>query len=266
MLEKLLDSLFGYGESLFFALLAVIVGTILIKKVLLPLLEKMLSKGKADTTIKRFFMSFTTVALYIILVVIVMSYLHIDMTSAVALLGSCGVAIGLALQDTLANVAGGIFVLFTKPFVIGDFIETEGTQGTVVDITILHTKLDTVDNKAVFIPNNQMASNRLTNFSHEQNRRLDLVFSIAYSDDFRVAKEVIGKVADAHPLVLKDPAPIIRVGELAASSVDIFCRIWVPNASYWDVYYDMLEQVKLALDEAGLNIPFNQLDVHLKDK
>lgn len=266
MWDKLLSRLFDYGESAVMALLAVIVGTILIKAVLLPLFTKALEKGRADATVQHFLRSFVSVVLYVVLIMIVMSCLKIDMTSVVAVLGSCGIAIGLALQDTLANVAGGIFVLFTKPFVIGDFIDSEGMLGTVTDITILHTKLNTPDNKAIYVPNSQLAGNRLTNFTREKNRRLDLKFSIAYEDDFRLAKQVIAQVVEAHPQVLSDPAPFIRVGELAASSVDIICRVWVNNADYWDVNFDLIEQVKLAFDEKGIHIPYNQLDVHVNQE
>ncbi len=266
MWDKIQDMLLEYGESLLLALLAVIIGTILIKKVLMPLVTKILAKGKADETIKHFLRSFINVALYVALVVIVMSYLKIDMTSALAFLGSCGVAIGLALQDTLANIAGGIFVLFTKPYVIGDYVEVDNIQGIVTDITLLHTKLDTVDNKAIFVPNNQMSSSKLTNYSREETRRLDLKFSISYDSDFRKAKDILIKIADEHPMILKDPAPIIRVGELADSSVNLVFRVWVPTVSYWDVNFDVIEQVKLTFDKEGIHIPFNQMDVHIKNK
>ncbi len=259
--DKLQELLFTYGESLFWALLLIVVGTIAIKKILLPMIEKVLMRGKTEALLSRFLMSFVSIALYVVLIIIVMSQLNIDTTSIIAVLGSCGVAIGLALQNTLANVAGGIFVLFTKPFVIGDYIDVTGTEGTVTDISILHTKLNTIDNKATYIPNNQMATNKLTNHSREQSRRLDLTLMLSYGVDFRVAKEILAKLCADHPKVLDTPAPVIRVGELAMNSVNVVCQCWVKNEDYWDVKYDMLEQIKLAFDEAGMNVPFVRPDV-----
>ncbi len=256
LLDKLQDALLTYGESLFWAFLFVVIGTIAIKKILLPMIEKVLTKGHADALLSRFLLSFASIALYIVLIIMVMSRLSIDTTSIIAVLGSCGVAIGLALQNTLANVAGGIFVLFTKPFAIGDYVDVGGTEGTVADISILHTKLNTIDNKATYIPNSQMSTNRLTNHSREHNRRLDFTFMLSYSVDFREAKAVLAELCKKHSKVLSDPAPIIRVGALEANTVNLVCQIWVKNEDYWDVKYDLLEQIKLAFDQAGLNVPF----------
>ncbi len=265
MLEKLIDRLHAavieYGESLLWALIFIVVGTIAVRKILLPMIEKVLVRGKTDELLRRFILSFASVALYVVLVIMVMSCLNIDTTSIITVLGSCGVTIGLALQNTLANVAGGIFVLFSKPFVIGDYIDVAGVEGTVSDISILHTKLNTVDNKATYIPNNQMATNRLTNHSREHNRRLDLTFMLSYGADHRVAMEVLHQLCAQHPAVLSDPAPVIRVGELAMNSVNLICQVWVSNEDYWDTKYDLLEQVKLAFDEAGMNVPFVRPDV-----
>ena len=188
------------------------------------------------------------------------------MTSIITTIGAAGVAVALALQNSLSNVAGGFLILMNKPFVNGDFISTNGNEGTVEDISILSTKLLTVDNKVIYIPNSMISGNTLVNYSREEKRRVDLVFSIAYEEDFKEAVKIISGVIAEHKLILSDDAPFVRVSALSASSVDITVRVWTKTPDYWTVYFDLIEQVKSAFDQNGIEIPYSKLDVNLKEK
>lgn len=226
-------------------------------------LRKTLEKSKLDPLCHRFLLSLTKAVSYILLIIIVLTGMGVDMTSLVALMSVAGIAISLSVQDSLSNLAGGIVLLLTRPFSVDDFVEIGAVKGTVQQISILQTQLHTIDNKMICIPNGQVASSILVNYSACTTRRLDLIFSIAYSDDFNQAKRIIRSIVETHPLALKDPAPTIRMCEMAASSIDITCRVWVLTENYWELNFDLLEEVKTAFDEEGITIPFNQLDVHM---
>ena len=161
-------------------------------------------------------------------------------------------------------MAGGILIILTRPFKIDDYIEAQGHSGTVVDIHITNTKLLTPDNKVIYIPNGPLANGNIVNYSEKDTRRVDFTFGIGYANDFEKAKQIIKDICDAHELVMKTPAPFIRVTEHAASSINIVTRVWVNSADYWTVYFDIMEQVKTEFDKAGIEIPFNQVDVHIK--
>ena len=193
----------------------------------------------------------------------VASMIGIETTSFIAILGAAGLAIGLALQGSLGNFAGGVLVLLFKPFKVGDFIDAQGVAGTVSEIQIFNTIIKTPDNKVIIVPNGAVYNGVITNFSKEATRRVDFVFGIGYGDDIKKAKEVIARLVDADERAMKDPAPTIVVSELADSSVNISCRVWVNASDYWGVFFDLTENVKLTFDAEGISIPFPQQDVHM---
>lgn len=202
-------------------------------------------------------------ALIIFVVIAALGQLGIQTASFVAIVGAAGLAIGLALQGSLANFAAGVLILIFRPFKVGDFVEVAGVSGAVQNIQIFTTELHTPDNKKVIVPNGGVISGNITNYSANNTRRVDLVFGIGYSEDIDVAKTLLQTVLAAEPKVLQDPAPTIGVVELADSSVNLVCRPWVNTADYWDVYFNVTEAVKKALDAGGISIPFPQRDLHL---
>jgi small conductance mechanosensitive channel len=187
----------------------------------------------------------------------------IEMTSFIAILGAAGLAVGLALQGTLQSFAGGVMILLFKPFKVGDVLEAQGYVGSVKEIQIFNTIMATPDNKIIIIPNGSLANSSMTNYSTMDTRRVDFSFGIGYDDDFDKAKEIIKGLIDADERILKDPAPFVRVGELADSSVNITTRVWVNAPEYWNVHFDMIENVKRSFDKEKISIPYPQMDVHL---
>ena len=187
-----------------------------------------------------------------------------DTSGLAAVLASLGVGAGLAINGTLSNFAGGILLLITRPFKVDDYIEAAGYSGTVEEIMIVNTKLRTPDNKVVFIPNGTLSTTSIVNYSAKDTRRHEFVFSISYKEDFEKAKAVIKQICTDHPLVLETPEPFVRVSKHNESSVDLTARVWVNKEDYWTVNFDVLEAVKKAFDENGIEIPYRQLDVHMK--
>ncbi len=228
-------------------------------------IEKSAEKKHADKTIMRTVAYIFKIAMKIVITICLVGYLGIDTSGLTALVASFGVCIGLAVNGALSNLAGGVLIILTRPFRIDDFIEAQGYSGTVEDIHITNTKLRTPDNKIVYIPNGALSSGSVVNYSLQDTRRVDEVFSISYAADFGKAKKILSEIIDSHPLVLKDPAPFVRVSEHAASSINITTRVWVKSADYWTVKFDMLEAVKERFDAEGIEIPFNQMDVHIKN-
>lgn len=260
--EAMLDKIVNYIPSVLFAVLFFIIGN-LISKVIIKILVKGLEKSRLDKTVHGFLRSMVRVALYAITLIISLTILKIPMTTIVAVVGAAGLAVGLALQNSLSNIAGGFILLFAKPFKVGSYIEVNGLSGTVQEITILSTKISTLDNKTIIIPNGVMSSATIVNYTQETNRRVDLSFGISYDNDFRQAISVINKIIADNKLIMTTPEPTVRLNELAESSMNIVTRVWVKSEDYWTVYYDLLEQVKLAFDENGISVPYNQLDVHV---
>jgi small conductance mechanosensitive channel len=230
-------------------------------------LEKKLLSGehKVDKTLTSTLFYVLRIALKVIVAICLVGYLGIDTSSLTALVASFGVCFGLAVNGAVSNIAGGVLILVTRPFRLDDFIEADGHAGTVEDIHITHTRIRTGDNKVIYIPNGTLSSSTVVNYSIKDVRRVDLSFSIAYNNDFNKAKDIIAKICDSHELILKDPKPLIRVSEHGASSINIVTRVWTKSSDYWTVHFDMLEKVKEAFDENGIEIPFNQLDVHVKN-
>mgnify|MGYP006276018823 CR=1 FL=1 len=252
-----------YGMKLLLAVVLLIVGLWIIKLVV-NLLEKNV-QGKFDRTLTSFLMSLTRAGLLVLLFISIASTIGIEVTSFVAVLGAASFAVGFALQGSLSNFAGGVLLLIFRPFTAGDTIEVAGHKGKVQEIQILYTIMTTFDNKKIMIPNSNISNSSITNFSAMNERRVDLTFGIGYDDDFHEAISLLKDLASKHELILDDPEPIIRVTEHAGSSVNIACKVWVKGSDYWTVFYDMHEDVKDAFDEAGIGIPYPQLDLHFDE-
>lgn len=251
-----------YGPKLLLAIITLLIGLWIIKK-LVKVVEKGMTKGKTDATLAPFVISLVSWILKILLFLSVASMVGIETTSFIAIFSAATLAIGLALQGSLSNFAGGVILLIFKPYKAGDLIEAQGHLGVVKEIQIFNTILLNPQNKTIIVPNGAVAGNSITNFTTDGKLRVDLSAGISYDSNIKDAKDVIMKVLVNHPKVLKDPAPFVGVSELADSSVNFAVRPWANVDDYWDVYFDINEQVKNALDEAGITIPFPQMDVHM---
>jgi len=252
-----------YLPKLFLALLTLVIGWKLIG-FLNRSLDKVMEKKSLDVSLRHFLVSLIGIIFKILLVISVASMIGIATTSFVAIVGAAGLAVGLALQGSLANFAGGVLILIFKPFDVGDYVESNGHSGVVKKIEIFNTVLTTIDNKIVVLPNGIVSNNSLVNYTKEKKRRVDMTFGIGYSDDIKKAKKVMENVLKANKKVLKTPKPDIYVSELGDSSVNFVVRPWVKTEDYWDVYFATMEGMKLAFDANGLNIPFPQMDIHVK--
>lgn len=262
VLTDFADALVGYLPTVVFAIVLYLVGKIAVK-IIMKLTDKAMGRSRIDETAQGFLKSLMSITLTAFVIVIALSALGIPMTSIVTVIGTAGVAIGLALQNSLSNVAGGFIILFTKPFSKGDYIVTNGIEGVVEDIKILSTGLKTPDNKVIFIPNGMVSGGTITNYSREEKRRVDLTFGISYESDLKQAVSVIRDVINSHELVLKSEEIFVRLSCLADSALVITVRVWTKTADYWTVHFDLIEQVKNALDENGIEIPYSKLDVHI---
>ena len=260
--QNMWNAVIGAVPVIILAVIVLIVG-IIVCKLVLKLISKGLDRSRLDLTVTNFTKQCCKIVLYVLLLTIVLSTLGIPATSIVTVIGTAGVAIGLALQNSLSNVAGGIMLMINKPFKIGDYISVSGVSGTVRQITILYTRLDSDSNQAIFIPNGQVSGATVTNNNGNETRRVDMVFSISYDDDFEKAQKVIFEVLRRNNKVLTDPAPTVRMLEHAASSINIAVRPWCRAADYWSVYFQTMEDIRAAFTAAGISIPFDQLDVHV---
>lgn len=256
------DFVKGLLPSLGFAVLVFAAGVVVIR-LIMKAVGRGMARSKADATAVSFLHSLISAALYVILAVITLSVLGVPMTSIITVIGTVGLAIGLALQNSLSNIAGGFIILFSKPLKVGDFVEFDGIKGTVESIAIFQTKLRRDDGTTVFIPNGKISEAVILNYTETPNRRLDVNVAIGYGDDAERAKALISGILNTHPEVLQDPAPTVRIGKLADSAVEIYVRVWTTHAHYWELYYDLHEQIKAAFDENGVSIPFPQMDVHI---
>ena len=250
------------GLKLLYAFVVFIVGRIVIKWVT-KLMKKSKFAQKHDATVVHFLQNFVSISLHVVLVVSIIGILGVPLASVVTVIASAGVAIGLALQGALSNVAGGIMILLFRPFRLGDFVDTAGHSGTVTDIGIFYTVLTTGDNKVVTIPNGTIMGDSVVNYSMKDTRRVDFVFNVAYGTDVEKVKNILLAEAEKHELVLKDPAPFCRLSKQSESSIDFTMRVWVESKNYWQVNFDILEAVTKRFAEEGIEIPFNQLDVHI---
>ncbi len=222
-----------------------------------------MEKREVDPSLRGFLRSFTSIVLKILAVITILSLVGVPMTSFIAILGAAGLAVGLALSGTLQNFAGGVLILILKPFKMGQFIEAQGYMGTVKEIQIFNTILQTPDNLRIVIPNGGLATSSLINYSAYETRRAQWVFGIAYGDNFSKAQKVLQRILDEDPRVLKDPAPLVFLSELNDSSVDITVRAWAKGEDFWPLNFEIHEKVYHAFTQKGINIPFPQMDVHL---
>lgn len=260
--EMVIEMAIQYGPNLILAVLTLIIGLWVIKA-FCGGVAKAFERGGMEPSLRGFLNSLINVGLKALLIISVASMVGIETTSFIAVLGAAGLAVGLALQGSLANFAGGVLILIFRPYKAGDFVTVAGESGSVKRIEIFCTVLTTPDNKTIIIPNGAISNNPITNFSAEATRRVDIVFGIGYGDDIKQAKDILTGLIEADERILKDPAPMIAVSNLGESSVDIVTRSWVNAADYWGVYFDLMENAKVALEAGGCSIPFPQRDVHV---
>lgn len=237
-----------------------------ISKTLTRILKKVLVRRNVDFTLVHFSTSALKFALYLFVIIAAVGQLGIETTSFIAALGAAGLAIGLALQGSLANVAAGVMLIIFRQVKVGQFVESGGVSGTVEKVGIFNTTLVTIDNKVIFIPNSKLINDNIINYSEKDTRRIDLVFSISYEDDIDKTKNIIRSLIDADPDILKEPAALIVVGELSDNSVNIFVRPWVNTNKVLDVRFRLTEQIKKKFDEENISIPFPQSDVYVHQR
>jgi small conductance mechanosensitive channel len=259
--DKAIGLIMEYGPKLLLAIVVLIVGLWVIKGIK-KVVAKAFQKGNVEISLQRFLISLINIGLKIVLLISVASMIGIATTSLVAMLGAATFAVGLALQGSLSNFAGGVLILLLKPFKVGDTIEAQGFVGKVHEIQIFNTLIKTFDNKMIYIPNGTLSNGNITNYSHEPIRRVDMTFGISYGDDIKKAKEILKSLVDNDSRIMKEPAPLIAVSNLGDSSVDFAVKVWCDTAEYWNVFFDMQENVKITFDKEGISIPFPQTDVH----
>lgn len=254
-MDKGIDFIGVYGPKVLGAILIWIIGSWIIKKILKQT-NKVMEKRGYEKSLQKFLVNLLSWSLKVLLIVTLLGVLGVETTSFAAILASAGLAVGLALQGSLANFAGGVLIMIFKPFKIGDLIEAQGELGVVKEIEIFTTKLNSPENKEIIIPNGTLSNGNITNYTSEGTLRVNLTIGVGYDEDIKKAKAVLLKVLTDNPKVLKEPAPSVNVSELADSSVNFAVRPWSTTADYWDVYFTTLENCKLALDEAGIEIPY----------
>lgn len=261
LVSQLIDLSVQAGKSILVAILIFVVGRFIVK-LINKLVGQMLDRRKVDPTIASFTKSFVNVLLMVLLIITVVSALGVNTTSFAALLASAGVAVGMALSGNLQNLAGGLLLLFFKPYKVGDYISAQGVEGVVKAIQIFHTVLTTVDNKEIFVPNGALSSGTVVNFSRNDLRRVDQVVTVEYGTDVNAVREAVMDIANADSRILKDPAPFVELGALADSSVNFTVRLWVKTADYWGVWFNMNRKVYEEFNKRGIGFPFPQIQVH----
>jgi len=257
---NLVPTLVEWAINIVLALLIYVVGKWVARRIT-GFCRKLLERAEMDVTLVNFLSN--VVFAVLLVAVILAALLGIPVTSLMAIVGAAGLAVGLALKDSLGNFAAGVMLVLFRPFRAGDFVEVAGVSGSVQTIRIFSTVLTTPDNKEIIIPNSQISADTITNYSANDTRRVDLVFGVSYDDDLRVAREVLTRLCEEHPLILKEPATSIFVLNLGESSVDFAVRPWVNSGDYWKVHGDLLEQGKIELEKAGCSIPYPQRDMHM---
>jgi len=256
------DQLVKYAPAVLKAVLTLFFGWI-VARILRSVARKIMIKAKIETTLVGFICNLTYAVLMTLVIVSTVQALGIATTSFVAVLGAAGLAVGFALQGSLANFAAGVMLIIFRPFKAGDFVEVGGVNGSVEEVQIFATMMKTPDNKRVVVPNSSITGGTITNYSAKDTRRVDMVFGIGYDDDIKKAKGVLEEILAKDDRILADPAPKVAVSELGDSSVNFVCRPWVKTADYWDVFFDVTEAVKHRFDAENISIPFPQRDVHL---
>ena len=260
--NQLSNLLSSFGISLFIALCILIIGRQVVK-ILIKVINSALERSKTEDTVRIFVTNLLNTLLMIVVFIAAINQLGIETTSIIAVLGAAGLAIGLALQGSLSNFAAGILIVIYRPYKVGDYIQADSHLGTVHDIQIFSTVLKTPDNKLVVVPNGSIMNGSIVNFSHQEERRIDLIASCSYEDDIDQVKSILADILSKDDRILSEPKPRIAVSELADSSVNFIVRPWVKNSDYIDVYYSLLEEIKKRFDQEGISIPYPQSDVHI---
>jgi small conductance mechanosensitive channel len=260
-----LSLLLEYGPAFVGAIIVLILG-FWITNIVTRILVKIMNKRNVEPSLVSFVKSFLRISLKILIIVTVLGMIGVAMTSFIAILGAAGLAVGLALQGSLANFAGGVLILIFKPFKVGEFIEAQGFMGTVSEIQIFNTILLTIDNKRIVIPNGNLSNNVLTNFSSQETRRVEWTFGVAYGTDYDKTEQIIMDVLKNDQRILSEPEPFIALKEMADSSVNIVARVWTKLEDFWPVYWEINKNIYKAFNEKGIEIPFPQVDVHMKNK
>lgn len=263
-MEKAPEVIVSFLLKVLLCIIVFWIGTRLIK-LLRKIIKRSMNKAGAESSVMTFVDSFVKVGLYVLLGFLMLSWFGIDTASVVAVVGSAGVAIGLAIQGSLSNLAGGVLILLLKPFKVGDYIKEDahGNEGTVKEIQVFYTKLATADNKEVILPNGELSNASLTNYSTMDCRRIDIKVGVAYDADLKKAKDVLTGLLDNEKEVLRDKEHLVFVDELSESAVVLNVRFYTTQDAYWETKWRITEQIKLVLDEAGIKIPFRQMDVHI---
>lgn len=265
LLPQIYEWVSAFGIKFLAALAILIIGKIVVSSIK-KVLVKLLKKRNVDPTIISFVASLTYSALWIFVILAALSQLGVQTTSFMAVIGAAGLAIGLALQGSLSNFASGFLIILFKPFKVGDYVEAGGVSGTIYKITVFTTEYRTIDNKKIIVPNSQIMNGTITNYTSEANRRVDMVFGVGYGSDIKKVRDVLQGIINKHELIQKDPEPFVRLAEMADSSLNFKVRAWTKTEDYWTVYFDLMEQTKIEFDKNEINIPFPQMDVHIKQQ
>ena len=268
-LEKFLGKIVNWattdGIKLIIGIFLLWIGWKLAKKIV-KILNKALERRNVDVTIRSFLDTFLEVILKGLVVLVVLEYVGIKTTGVAALVASAGVAIGLALQGSLSNFAGGLVILLIRPFNVGDYVEGAGHNGVIEKIGMFYTHMVSVDNKLILVPNGTLANGSIVNYSAKELRRVDLTFGVGYEQDILKVKRVLSNIVEAHDLILKTPEPFIALSNHGDSAINFVVRVWVNNSDYWKVHFDLLESVKVAFDNEDISIPYPQMDLHIKNE
>ena len=250
-----------YGMKIVATFLIFIIGKWAVNKIT-TLIKNVMEKAKIDKTLSEFAESLIYFVLFLMVILASLNALGINTTSFIAVFGAASLAVGLALQGSLANIGAAVLIIVFRPFKVGDFIEAGGASGTVSDVNLFSTIISPVDNRTIIVPNAAVIGGNITNFSNKPQRRVDHVFGIGYDDDLKLAKTVLMEIMQEDERILKEPAPFVAVSELCDNSVKLLTRAWVDTPNYWNVHFEMLEKVKLTFDEKGLSFPYPQMDIH----
>lgn len=267
--SSMLDSIRPYAENFVINLVTAAVIFFIGKKVAQALTfaaVKMMGAAKVDDTLIKFLKGLIYIGLMVVVIIAALGALGINTTSFAAILAAAGLAVGMALRDTLGNFASGVMIIMFKPYKVGDFVEIAGTSGVVEEIHIFNTLMKTGDNIQMYIPNGSVTSGKICNYSAKDTRRIDLTIGCGYDDDIKAVKEFLNEALKAHEKVARDPEPTVAVGELADSSVNFVVRAWVKTEDYWVVRWDLIEKIKVGFDEKGFSIPYPQSDVHMHEE
>ncbi len=261
--ETITSYAINYGVKLIGALVIFFVGK-WVANFIVKLTKRLMERSKVEATLASFLSDLVFISLMVLVILASLSTLGVKMTSFVAIVGAATLAIGLALQNNLSNIGAGVVLMLFRPFKVGDFVELAGATGSVEKISLFNTELTTPDNRKIIVPNSNIIGNNIINYSAKDTRRIDLIIGIGYDDDIKTAKETLNEILISDGRILKDPAPTVAVSELGDSSVNFAVRPWVKSGDYWNVYFDLLEKIKLTFDEKGIGIPYPQMDVHVK--